>query len=367
MPRIIGIRDRAAAGDAIAEAVGCLKNNGVVGLPGATSYTAAALSTAPDAVARLRSQTSHTPWLGLASAEQASDIAPDLPAVVQRLIRRCWPGPLVVRTPFEAGAFNGLPEETRAWLIEQGRIPVTVPGHEITHEVHARLPAPLVLSTDAGSRPASAEALAAETTDLDLILDAGAAPFQAAASVIEVRESGFQIVSEGILSEQALRLSACRIYLFVCTGNTCRSPLAEGLFRNLLAETLQCGVEELVDRGYLVQSAGLAADAASSASPESVELLRRRGIDISQHVSQPLSEQLLNASDRVFTMTRSHRDAILRFRADLADRVEVLRRDGRDVVDPIGGGIGEYERCEQEIEGSVRAIIASLVDEEANP
>ena len=62
-------------------------------------------------------------------------------------------------------------------------------------------------------------------------------------------------------------------------------------------------------------------------------------------------------------MTNGHRDAILRFRADLGPKVQVLRRTGEDVVDPIGGGMAEYERCEREIEESLRAIIGSDFDE----
>ena len=94
-------------------------------------------------------------------------------------------------------------------------------------------------------------------------------------------------------------------------------------------------------------------------SPEGVALLERRGIDLGRHASQPLTEQLLNFSDHVYTMTHSHREAILRFRPDLAERVELLSRNGRDVVDPIGGGMGEYERCEAEIEENLHLILES--------
>ncbi|MEQ9068753.1 MAG: hypothetical protein RLO18_18610, partial [Gimesia chilikensis] len=60
------------------------------------------------------------------------------------------------------------------------------------------------------------------------------------------------------------------MYLFVCTGNTCRSPMAEGLFRKLLSDKLGCQEDELSDRGYIVASAGLAAAMGAPPSPEGV-------------------------------------------------------------------------------------------------
>jgi protein-tyrosine phosphatase len=364
MPRLLSIETEAELANAVGEAVKALQAGRVVGLRGSTTYSAATLASS-SASLQAATQGDRQLWLAVHDESQAQDIAPDLPIRLRRLLDRCWPGPLIARVPTKDGAFQSLVQEAQDALTDGDLVPVVAPDDPTIMSVMSKVAEPLVLTSDVGA--AGQLSTAAEFTDAfpaaELVLDTGSVPYQAPASVVEVSGSDFTIVSAGILSEHAINLSACRIYLFVCTGNTCRSPLAEGLFRNLLAERLQCPPEKLFELGYLVQSAGLAAASGSPASRESVEILLNRNIDISSHVSQPLSEQLLEASDSIFTMTNGHRDAILRFRADLGPKVHVLRRTGEDVVDPIGGGMAEYKRCEREIEESLRAIIGSDFDE----
>src|SRR5207253_3189276 len=97
----------------------------------------------------------------------------------------------------------------------------------------------------------------------------------------------------------------CRI-VFVCTGNTCRSPLAEGLCRQLLADHLRCAAEELGKRGFCVQSAGLAAMIGAEATPEAVAAAAELGADLTGHGSRPLTIEMLLQADRLFAMTASH-------------------------------------------------------------
>ena len=149
-----------------------------------------------------------------------------------------------------------------------------------------------------------------------------------------------------------LRARLSRRVLFVCTGNTCRSPLAEALLRRLSDDGGDGGA------GFLVTSAGLAAGYGAPASPESVELAAAAGADLSDHQSQPLTEDLLEGADHVFCMTNGHRRSILSVRPDLADRVTLLDADGGDIPDPIGGGMAEYEACREAIERGLAAWLA---------
>src|SRR5262249_43476051 len=98
---------------------------------------------------------------------------------------------------------------------------------------------------------------------------------------------------------------SCHI-LFVCTGNTCRSPLAQAMCARLLADRLGCEPADLPARGFSVQSAGLAAMIGAEATAEAVAVAREMGADLSGHKSQPLTRELLAQTDLLFTMTQAH-------------------------------------------------------------
>src|SRR5690606_23930534 len=112
--------------------------------------------------------------------------------------------------------------------------------------------------------------------------------------------------------------------------------------------------------GYGVSSAGLAAMEGAPASPESVELCAEQGVDLRSHASQPLTEALLVQTDRLYTMTAGHREAILSRYPELSDRVEVLSRNGDDVTDPIGCGRSAYEQSFTEITENLRVLVDEL-------
>src|SRR5271156_1870643 len=97
-------------------------------------------------------------------------------------------------------------------------------------------------------------------------------------------ESNWQSVADpgAVPGEEPARRTVCTI-VFVCTGNTCRSPMAEALFKKLLAERLGCTVEELPARGFSVLSAGLAAMMGGEAAEEAIEVVREYGADLTHH------------------------------------------------------------------------------------
>ena len=135
------------------------------------------------------------------------------------------------------------------------------------------------------------------------------------------------------------------VYLFVCTGNTCRSPMAAALFNALWP------------RRGVAASAGLAA----SGSPISVNArlaLERRGIaatptnDYPAHVSRPVSEEIIRAASRVYAISRRHQLALIASFPEYAEKIFTLPVD---IDDPYGGDLATYEACLCEIEAALRA------------
>lgn len=121
------------------------------------------------------------------------------------------------------------------------------------------------------------------------------------------------------------------IITFICTGNTCRSPLAEGLFKKINPE-----IE--------VYSAGLAATFGEKVSENSVLAAKDYGVDISEHISRPLSKELLMATDLFVCLSHSHAMQLIPVAGK--GRVYVL---GSGISDPYGGSLDVYKRCAKEI------------------
>ena len=143
--------------------------------------------------------------------------------------------------------------------------------------------------------------------------------------------------------------------LFVCTGNVCRSPMAEGLMREFLKGR----------KDVTILSAGMNAPEGASASQPAVAALSELGIDLRSFRSQPVTEELLERCTHVFTMTRDHRRMIDLLFPEHGEKVRLLgefSRGGGDVPDPIGQGLPTYKRCRDVIKSAL-AQIRDFVDQ----
>lgn len=135
--------------------------------------------------------------------------------------------------------------------------------------------------------------------------------------------------------------------------------MAEAIFRDVVARHVGCEPDRLREKGVDVFSAGVAAADNFPASQHSVEVMKERNVDLSQHLSRQVDEEMLEVSDAVFAMTSSHLSVLQNARPDLAERMQVLSADS-DISDPIGGTLDEYRLCADQITSCVEGIISQL-------
>jgi protein-tyrosine phosphatase len=93
---------------------------------------------------------------------------------------------------------------------------------------------------------------------------------------------------------------------------------------------------------------------------EAVQVMSRMDIDLSAHESQPLTELLVRHADMIFTMTRSHRQAIVSEWPEASARVRLLCRDGGDVADPVGAPAEQYQRCAEQMKAELEQWAAEI-------
>src|SRR5204863_3892817 len=153
--------------------------------------------------------------------------------------------------------------------------------------------------------------------------------------------------------------SEMKTVLFVCTGNVCRSPMAEGIFRHAVQ-----------GRGnYRVISAGLGAMEGQPPSVHAVEAVKELGLDIAGQRSRMLTPDLVAQADYIFGMTHSHVDTVMLLYPQAAEKTFLLREFDetldtfeKDISDPIGGSYEVYLNCRDTIEQGIVSILRFIGD-----
>ena len=358
--------------DLVHRAVQTLAEGGLVAVPTETVYGIAASAMNAEAVNKLaeaKQRDTNSPFsLTVKSAEDAEDYAPGWSPTARRMARRCWPGPvtLVVDAEHEEGLARRLPDGVAQYFCPNGTLGLRSPANRVLQDVMRMLAGPIALTS--ANKLGDPEATTAQQCieavgdHLALVIDDGPSHYGQESSVVNVSGGKFDVIREGVVGRQTLERLSRVLVVFVCTGNTCRSPLAEGLMRRHLAEQLGVQDDELESRGVIVASAGLAASPGSPASAQTAELLRERGISIDQHSAQPLSEHLVRQADLLIALTQGHKQSILEVWPEASSRVTLVDKEQRDISDPIGGSLEVYRRCAEQIERGIEGHAQTVLD-----
>jgi len=340
-----------------------LAAGGLVVFPTETVYGVGA-SVASDkgyaALRELKSRPGHQPFaVHMPSPIAAERYIDTSSSVVTRLLRKVFPGPVTVvvdvseETQRDRLARIGLPFEMRDRIYHQGTVGLRCPDHPLAQSILASIDAPIVASSanQRGEPPPMNAQQAAQSIGerVDLVVDGGTTRYAKPSTVVRIRAAanGSPIIAverEGVFDERYIRKMMRWTMLLVCSGNTCRSPMAEAIARKLVADERGLSVDDLETAGIRIISAGVFASGGSPASEEAVAATGKMGIDLSSHRSKPLTRDLIHEADVIYCMTSGHRDAVLELVPSAGDKTDLLDPTG-DIEDPFGSNATVYQRC----------------------
>jgi protein-tyrosine phosphatase len=353
MTRIIQTSSREAESQALDEAVRVLAGGGLVAFPTETVYGIGVLGNRKEAIERLyqlkgRPKERNLAYF-IADREDIFTFVNGLPRPAEKLIARFWPGPLTI--VFKTG------DKTVGV-----RFPDAPFARELTRSVKSPL---LVTSANLSGEPASirgSDITGPLLAGLDLVVDAGPTRLGSASTVVLVEGERSEVLRVGCLSREEIAEAQTFTVLFVCTGNTCRSPMAAALFKSEVARHLERrGVAGSAVR-LKVLSAGVAAAAGDPASEEAVVAMRRLGVELGPHESQPVTAEIMRDADRILCMTESHRRVLTSLFPSEVRRIRLLNEDGSDVADPMGLPVDAYERCAREMQAELARLLPHILE-----
>lgn len=326
----------------IEEAAKAIGGGALVAFPTETVYGIACRADDPQAVERLKRVKGRPPdkpfTLHVGRKEDVARSTARVTKAARKLMDCYWPGPLTIVFPTADGQGVGI------------RMPSNVVALELLRRAGVPVVAPS--ANRSGEPPATDAEQVARTLgdDLDVILDGGTCTYGEASTIVRVTDGGWEVLRQGSISREQLRRTLGKTIVFVCTANTCRSPMAEALCKKLLADSLHCAIDDLPERGYTVLSAGTAGFDDCPASYQAVEAMSRRGLDLSEHRSRPVTPGLVADADVIFVMARHHGDSIRRILPEAADRIRLMDASGADIEDPVGGSVEDFVACAEHIQ-----------------
>lgn len=355
----------------IKEAASLVDDGGLVAFPTETVY-GIACQAKTDSLARLndikgRDRTKYY-TLHIGQKNNVKKYVPTIGLRTEKLIRNAWPGPLTIvfeldHTDIDKQKKN-LERKFFKSLYTNNSIGIRCPDNPIATMLLQATNNPVIAPSAniAGQPPAvdAEQVLAQLSGQIELLLDAGPCKHKKSSTVVKIGKIDLEILRSGVYSQAQLDEMSAVKFLFVCTGNTCRSPMAEGIFRKYLAEKLQCKVDQLEQAGYKISSGGIMDTSGFPASAEAIAACATKGIDLIAHRNKELSKELIEESDFIFAMERIHQERIIAISHEAENKCFLLAGD-KGIIDPIGHPQEFFNSCADIIEAAVKEKISELV------
>jgi len=353
---VLHVLDRSAQSDELSRAGAILRGGGLVAFPTETVYGIAVSAEHPESVNRLyeikgRPRTKPMTMM-VADSGPVLRRCPNLGPKARKLMKRFWPGPLTLVLPDAEGRMTGfrLPAHPLArGLVREAGVPLFVPS-----------------ANRSGLPPATTaqEVLRQFPSELDLVIDGGPAEGGVASTVVQVVGDELTVLREGAIPEERLLDTERVTILFVCRGNTDRSPLAAAILRRRLSKHLGLPEADLERAGYFVVSAGTEARQGKSLSLNARRVARAwpgAPLEVEDHRAQKLTSALLESATRIFCMEREQREQILAFFPHRDREVLLVDPEGADIEDPHGHGPDHYQRLARRLDAAATLIVFGIV------
>lgn len=358
---VLRVMDRTSLSDELERAGRILRDGGLVAFPTETVYGIAVAANNPAAVERLyalkQRPRSKPLSMMVAGMDPVRERCASIPPKALQLMRRFWPGSLTLVLPCDCPDGG-----------EEQLVGFRFPAHSLAQGLVAAAGVPLLVPSanlSGQAPPTTAEGVLEQFPDqLDLVIDGGPARGGVASSVVKVEGDEVTVLREGAIPEWRILQPRETHVLFVCAGNTDRSPLAAAILRRRLSETLGMPEADLEANGLQISSAGIAAIPGRRASRRIRAIAREAfnpPLPLDEYRSVQLSEEHLEHATRVICMERAQREQILAFFPHRVRDVMLLDPEGSDIEDPAGQGMQVYRRLAKRLDAAAVLIAGTLV------